>query len=283
MNTLHLTYAVEVERCGSITQAAENLYMAQPNLSKAIKELEESMGFAIFSRTSRGVLPTARGKKFLVYARAILAEEKKMETLRAREAADLRLAVMLPGGGAADACLARLMETLDPSQPIELRVREGDARQTVSAVGDGLFPLGVLRLPADAQPPDALRGRGLKWEPLRDYDAVLLFSARHPLADAAAVSPEDLSPYPPLTGAADSPARENSLHIEGRLRQLDALRLIPGAYLWSPPETDDILRRWALTQRACPGAPRFQEGLIYPVDHDFSPLEKRFIALLRAA
>ena len=112
MNTLHLTYAVEVERCGSITQAAENLYMAQPNLSKAIKELEESMGFAIFSRTSRGVLPTARGKKFLVYAQAILAEEKKMETLRAREAADLRLAVMLPGGGAADACLARLIARL---------------------------------------------------------------------------------------------------------------------------------------------------------------------------
>ena len=43
MNTLHLSYAVEVERCGSITQAAENLYMAQPNLSKAIKDLEEDM------------------------------------------------------------------------------------------------------------------------------------------------------------------------------------------------------------------------------------------------
>ena len=39
MNTLHFKYAVEVERCGSITQAAENLYMAQPNLSKSIKEL----------------------------------------------------------------------------------------------------------------------------------------------------------------------------------------------------------------------------------------------------
>ena len=40
MNTQHLRYAVEVERTGSIRQAAENLYMGQPNLSKAIRELE---------------------------------------------------------------------------------------------------------------------------------------------------------------------------------------------------------------------------------------------------
>ena len=40
MNTLYFKYAVEVERAASITRAAENMYMAQPNLSKAIKELE---------------------------------------------------------------------------------------------------------------------------------------------------------------------------------------------------------------------------------------------------
>ena len=55
MNTLHFKYAVEVERCGSITQAAENLYMAQPNLSKSIKELEDTLGFQIFARTARGM------------------------------------------------------------------------------------------------------------------------------------------------------------------------------------------------------------------------------------
>ena len=44
MNTLHFKYAVEVERTRSISQAAENLFMAQPNLSKVIKELEDSLG-----------------------------------------------------------------------------------------------------------------------------------------------------------------------------------------------------------------------------------------------
>ena len=58
MNTLHFKYAVEVEQTRSITQAAENLYMAQPNLSKAIKELEDSLGIIIFERNSKGVTPT---------------------------------------------------------------------------------------------------------------------------------------------------------------------------------------------------------------------------------
>ena len=43
MNTQHLQYIIEIERTRSISQAAENLFMAQPNLSKAIKELEETL------------------------------------------------------------------------------------------------------------------------------------------------------------------------------------------------------------------------------------------------
>ena len=48
MNTLYFRYALEVERAGSISQAAQNLYMAQPNLSKAIKDLETELGYTIF-------------------------------------------------------------------------------------------------------------------------------------------------------------------------------------------------------------------------------------------
>ena len=48
MNIQHLRYAVEVERTGSITEAAENLYITQPSLSKAIREFESSCGVTIF-------------------------------------------------------------------------------------------------------------------------------------------------------------------------------------------------------------------------------------------
>ena len=65
MNTLHLKYALEIEKTGSISQAAQNLFMAQPNLSKAIKDLENELGYVIFKRTSSGVIATEKGAEFL--------------------------------------------------------------------------------------------------------------------------------------------------------------------------------------------------------------------------
>ena len=81
MNLQHIKYAVEVQKTGSITQAAENLYMGQPNLSKAIRELEKSLGIVIFKRTSKGVLPTAQGEEFLRYAKSILDQVQRIEDL----------------------------------------------------------------------------------------------------------------------------------------------------------------------------------------------------------
>jgi DNA-binding transcriptional LysR family regulator len=81
MNTQLLKYALEVERTGSITQAADNLFMAQPNLSKAIKELEDTLGIEIFKRTSKGMVPTEKGAEFLMYARNIVAQINEMESL----------------------------------------------------------------------------------------------------------------------------------------------------------------------------------------------------------
>ena len=80
MNLLHLKYAVEIEKTGSITKAANNLFMGQPNLSKAIKELENEIGITIFRRTTKGVAPTEKGGEFLGYAKdfpPILPEQRR--------------------------------------------------------------------------------------------------------------------------------------------------------------------------------------------------------------
>ena len=98
MNTLHFKYAVEVERTSSITQAAENLYMAQPNLSKAIKELEDTLGIAIFERTSKGVVPTQKGAEFLEYAKNVLTQIEKMNSLKLPDRSDIqKFRVSIPG------------------------------------------------------------------------------------------------------------------------------------------------------------------------------------------
>ena len=65
MNLLHLKYVVEVEKTRSISKAAENLLMGQPNLSRAIRDLEQSLGVTLFRRTSKGISPTPEGEEFL--------------------------------------------------------------------------------------------------------------------------------------------------------------------------------------------------------------------------
>ena len=54
ISLLQMKYVMEINKAGSISQAAKNLYMNQPNLSKAIRELEESIGITIFVRTPKG-------------------------------------------------------------------------------------------------------------------------------------------------------------------------------------------------------------------------------------
>ena len=80
-NIQHLRYAVEVAKTGSISRAAENLFMGQPHLSKAIRELEEDMNITIFRRTPKGVEPTEQGEQFLEYARRILEQVDELESL----------------------------------------------------------------------------------------------------------------------------------------------------------------------------------------------------------
>ena len=81
MNMKHIQYLVEIERVRSISQAAENLYIGQPNLSRILREVEEDIGFPIFLRTNHGVVPTDRGATFLQHARNILREMESIQTL----------------------------------------------------------------------------------------------------------------------------------------------------------------------------------------------------------
>ena len=68
MNLLHMKYAVEVANAGSINKASEKLLVAQPNLSRCIKELEADLGITIFARTPQGMHLTPDGEEFIRYA-----------------------------------------------------------------------------------------------------------------------------------------------------------------------------------------------------------------------
>lgn len=81
MRTQQLRYALTIQQEGSITKAATKLSMAQPNLSNAVKKLEQEVGFAIFKRSARGVTPTSNGQAFLEKAEQVMSDLQELESM----------------------------------------------------------------------------------------------------------------------------------------------------------------------------------------------------------
>ncbi|MDP4109684.1 MAG: LysR family transcriptional regulator, partial [Bacillota bacterium] len=179
MNILHLKYALEVKKCGSITQAAEKLYMSQPNLSKAISELEKTLGMNIFKRTSKGIVPTKKGEEFLSYAKNILDQIDEMEALYRPEKRNTQsFSISVPRASYITHAFASFVNGLDRDKDINISFRETNAITAVNNVDEGDSGLGILRY-------NVLRGKyilnllaekGLRSEPLLEYTRLLLMS-----------------------------------------------------------------------------------------------------------
>ena len=79
MTLQQLKYAIEIAKRGSMNAAAKSLYISQPSLSNAIRELENELNFDIFIRTNKGISVSPKGKEFLGYAAQIVEQEKMLE------------------------------------------------------------------------------------------------------------------------------------------------------------------------------------------------------------
>ena len=79
MTLQQLRYAVTVAETGSMNEAAKKLFISQPSLSGAVKELEADVNLTIFTRSTKGVHPTTEGEEFLGYARQVLNQVELLE------------------------------------------------------------------------------------------------------------------------------------------------------------------------------------------------------------
>ena len=80
MTITQLRYAITVAQSNSMNEAARALFISQPSLSNAIKELEEEAGIIIFRRNNRGIVLTPEGKEFIGYARQVVEQYELMES-----------------------------------------------------------------------------------------------------------------------------------------------------------------------------------------------------------
>lgn len=293
MNTRHFVYAIEVERTGSITQAADNLFMSQPTLSKAIKDLEETLGFAVFQRTPRGVVPTRKGEAFLVHARKIVGQIEKME--RALHAGDTQtFSIAIPRAGDLATAVSGFISSLELDGDVEFDVLETSSIRVIDAVADRRFVLGILR----CRPEDedyflrSLAEKGLQHQPLQEGEYAALLRADHPLANRSALAPADLAPYMEaafgddevpyirVSEAESTFQRGRRALVYARATLLDLLRTNPQAYAWTAPLPPEMLAGSGLVQRRCDGGGRFQDLLISRSGYRLSRLDQALLSQL---
>lgn len=277
MNLNHLRYAVEVGRTRSISKAAEALYMGQPNLSRAIRELEESLGVPLFKRTPKGITPTPQGEEFLERARHILDEVDAMEGLfRREETQEQALSLVLPRAGYLAEAVAAFcgMGTL----PV-LSCRETNPLHAVALVAEEEYRVGIVHMdPAHTRYFDALLAdKGLTSHELGRLPVVALMGSHHPAADREEAAPASMGdgievafgdPYAPCLPPSEAKKSTwpsgvgRRLWVYDRATQFDLLTAVPGAYSWTVPLPNGQLNRFGLVQRPCSGHPAVRELLV---------------------
>jgi DNA-binding transcriptional LysR family regulator len=296
MNVLFFKYAIEIEHTRSITKAAKNLYMAQPNLSKAIKEAEEAVGFSIFRRNARGVFPTQKGLRFLDYARRIQDDLERIAKLADPENPGRQdFSISIPRGSYIAEGFTQFAMELDFEREININIQETGSLRTIDDVVGNKFSLGIIRYQTmyENYYLDYLEEKHLGHEQIWEFEYLALMSKEHPLAMEEELRFSELKKYIEIThgdtaipyrNAAEEhyPSPEASptkrIYLYERFNQFDLLVRLPTAYIWVSPIPDKLLKRYSLIQRKCafPNN-RYKDALIYREGHTFTTLDKKFI------
>lgn len=153
MTLQQLRYVVEAARHGSLSAAAETLYLSQPSLSEQVRRLEDELGVALFVRVGRGLELTEAGRRFLPEAeRALAAVEHAREV--AAEVRELRGGTITFGtfGIASWFGISDVIETLRRRYPdVRLRAVGQNSSEVADAVREGRLEAGIVVLPIDDQ------------------------------------------------------------------------------------------------------------------------------------
>ncbi len=292
MNLQYLRYALEISRTGSISKAAENLSVAQPNLSRAVKELESGLGIAIFDRTRTGMTVTPEGERLLSAGERILRDVDELETMfDSEEAPRQTLTLTTPASAYISHALARLCRDLPTDERYDIVCRE--STDAMGMVTRGESRLGILRYPVhfEAYYADLLARRELSSESIADLSPVLIAGQGSPLASMELPSPTALSllcrvddPDGMITDTAEaSPASApRRLTLASEPARLELLAADPGIYTISLPLPPVIAARYGLLQRRPPSPMTpLRDVLIFPKHYRLSPLDRTLLGILR--
>lgn len=201
MTLVQLKYIVTIAETGTISEAAKQLYIAQPSLTAAVKELESELGITIFRRTNKGVLLSAEGEEFLGYARQVieqtnLIEERYLGTGQVKH----QFCVSTQHYSFAVEAFVELLRQYG-GEEYDFRIQETQTYELIDDVAKLRSEVGVLYLNQfnETVLRRVLQEKGLKFTRLFVAKPHVFVGVDNPLAQKKVVSLEDLAPYPRLS------------------------------------------------------------------------------------
>ena len=297
MNITELRYLVAIMQWGSVSAAAKQLYAAQPNISKALKNLEEEYHIRIFERSSTGMIPTEQGRRFIEQAERVLEDVDRLSrSVEEEQERCAELRVMLPHATYASYAAVDYLEQAVHLERVHIHIREGGSMEALDFVLRRGYHLALLRYAVedDEHYTHYCARRGLKMEPVMDFEYQLLTNrdgplARHEVRDLAELNryTEVLHDDFQLPGEEGSSLRwqvnENRrVHVYERCSQFSILQSLPTAYMWASPMPQRALEQYHLVLKKCPAQnQRMRDVLVYPDKGGLRPEEEKFIELLR--
>ena len=196
-----LRYFIEIASEGSISAAADLLYVAQPTLSAAMKDLEARVGRALFIRSARGVELTVDGVEFLGYARQVVEQVSLLEQRYVgRQPSRRLLGVSTQHYSFAVEAFVRMVDGADADE-YEFSLRETRTWDIIEDVRTLRSEVGILYRNDFNEKVIAklLRDAGVAFHPLFVAEPHIFVSRRNPLASRAQATLADLADLPRLT------------------------------------------------------------------------------------
>src|SRR3954467_136925 len=201
MTLQQLKYVIEVARSRSISKAAQNLFISQPSLSNALKEVEKEMGITIFSRTNKGIMITPEGTEFLGYARQVVEQAELLENRYSQtRSLQQNFSVSAQHYAFAVSGFVRLLKEYDREE-YEFTLRETKTYEIIDDVKNLRSEIGILYVNEFNKKVihKFLREGNLMFHELFEAKPHVFISSRNPLVKQDYVTLSDLHTFPYLS------------------------------------------------------------------------------------
>lgn len=298
MNILHIKYAVEVAKAGSLNKAAEKLLTAAPNVSRAIKDLEADIGITIFERTAKGMEVTPDGEEFISYAKGILNQIEEVEAFyKSGSAKKQKFSISVPRACYISEAFAQFSKSLTKDSA-EIFYKETNSQRTIRNILENDYKLGIIRYAEnyDQYFKSMLEEKGLCYELVTEFTYSLIMGEQNPLAKKDTITFNDLTdfieiahadpyvPSMPLSKVVKEELPDNinrRIFIFERASQFDLLSNNPETFMWVSPAPEKLLKRFGLVQKKCVDNKKiYKDVLIYKNGYKLSSLDREFITEL---